>query len=107
MFFFYYYNKGKKNIELTEKDNFIIKIVGFNSIFMFFFSLFNSFFSSSFFSFIPIFIGGILNYLFYEYYSTQKVEYTSLSGIIALGQLLFRLLEGISFEDNYFLMEMK
>lgn len=47
--------------------------------------------------YISIVITGSLNYLLNFYYSTQSAEYISLSGIISLSQILFRLIE-FSFE---------
>ena len=36
---------------------------------------------------------GSVNFLLYDFYSCQKIEYISLSGVVSLSQLIFRLLE--------------
>jgi len=45
---------------------------------------------------------GALNFFLYNYYSLQKEEFITLSGIIALSQLIFRILEFCfePFKDN-------
>jgi hypothetical protein len=43
--------------------------------------------------YISIIITGSLNYLLNFYYSTQKAEYISLSGIISISQIIFRIIE--------------
>jgi len=79
-----------------------MKIIGCTSILMMIFSIINFIVPLPIISFLAIAISGKINYLFYEYYSTQKVEYTSLSGIISIGQIPFRGLEMlISFKENY------
>ena len=100
---FYYKIQAKKNlnkcIELREKERFIIKIIGIDCLLMLIFS-FLSFTNLSFFSFSAICISGNINFFFYEYYSTQQIDYTSLSGYISFGQLIFRLIElCFHFED--------
>ena len=97
------YKDEKKNI-LRQKETSIMITIGINSVFMLFISLFNRFFSSSIITFLAITISGQINYLLYEYYSTQQIEYTLLSGFISLGQIFFRLLEFeviISFEEDF------
>ena len=44
-------------------------------------------------SFISIFIGGTINFILTEYYSTQNIEYLPLSGFISFLNLLFKCLE--------------
>ena len=98
----WYYHRTEKGIKLCTKDKWIMIFIGCESILMIIFSIINYFFSLRGISFCAITISGNINYLFYEYYSTQKVEYTSLSGIISIGQVVFRGLELlIPFKKNY------
>lgn len=104
IYFFFYHHKKKENKKLLQedKDKWIIKFVGIDNILMFFASLINGIKSLSFISFGAISISGSINCLFYEYYSTQQVEYTSLYGFIAFGQVAFRLGElFLSFKKNF------
>ena len=43
--------------------------------------------------YISIMITGSINFILYDYYSLQKVEYIALSGIVSLASLLFRLVD--------------
>ena len=44
-------------------------------------------------SFMAIFIGGTINFILTEYYSTQNIEYLPLSGFISILNSLFKGLE--------------
>ena len=44
-------------------------------------------------SFIAILVGGTINFILTEYYSTQNIEYLSLSGFISVLNFFFKLLE--------------
>lgn len=93
--FCFWFNRNKidENLNLKQKDKLIISSMIIDSLFMMLFSFINRFASSSVITFFAISISGNINFLFYEYYSTQQVEYTSLSGFIAIGQVIFRSLE--------------
>ena len=97
---FYKINKGE-NISLQKKDKWIITLIAFDSILMIFFSLYNGLTSSPIISILAISLSGNVNFLFYEYFSTQQVEYTSLSGLISINQTIFRAFEFDSYEDNF------
>ena len=85
---------------MQKKDKWIITLIAFDSILMIFFSLYNGLTSSPIISFLAISLSGNVNFLFYEYFSTQQVEYTSLSGLISISQTIFRAFEFVSYEDN-------
>ena len=53
--------------------------------------------------YISIAITGSVNYILYDFYSCQEVEYISLSGAVSIAQLAFRLIETIfyRFEANW------
>ena len=52
--------------------------------------------------YISIVLTGSVNFLLYDFYSLQEVEYISLSGIVSISSLIFRLVELIwePFESN-------
>ena len=56
------------------------------------------------FLYICIALTGSINFLFYDFYSCQKSEYISLSGVVSLSQLIFRAVEffGEPFNSNSF-----
>ena len=94
-------HRKEKRIKLCTKDKWIMIFIYYESLLMIILSFINYFSSLPGISFFAITLGGNINYLFYEYYSTQKVEYTSLSGIISIGQVVFRGLEMlIPFKEN-------
>lgn len=102
---FYYYSCFKKdsnikNINLRQKERYIIIIIGCVCFSMIILSL-CAFTGLSCFNFLGICISGNINFFFYEYYSTQEIEYTSLSGYISIGQLIFRACEFINFKNIY------
>jgi len=43
--------------------------------------------------YLSILISGSINFILTEYYSSQKIEYFSLSGIICFSQVIFRIVE--------------
>jgi len=52
-------------------------------------------------SFKSIFIGGSVNFIFSAYYSSQYINYLSISGIVSISQVIFRLIEMlIKFNDE-------
>jgi len=52
-------------------------------------------------SFKSIFIGGSVNFIFSDYYSSQYINYLSISGIVSISQVIFRLIEMlIKFKDK-------
>ena len=93
IFLGYFFNK--KNNEFSV-NNLIEKSIMIYIIIVFIFSLAGSiaFLASNYCNsgivYCLIFITGSLNFIFYDYYSLQEVEYISLSGIISLAQLIFR-----------------
>ena len=44
-------------------------------------------------SFKSIMISGSVNFLFSEYYSTEYINYLSISGLVSIAQIIFRILE--------------
>ena len=92
-----------KDIEKENKDyeKIIIIIFLIEFIFIFITSFIFVFINDSDYLVIDIIIyifialTGSLNFFFYYYYSIQQEEYITLSGIISLSQLIFRLIEFI------------
>ena len=95
--------KFYKNKWCIPKEKYLLNIIilenslmsGFSFI-SFIFSFFSNktiIFIGKILFFIAIGMGGAINFIFSEYYSTQYIEYLSISGIIAVGQLLFRIIE--------------
>ena len=88
-------NKKYKNQSI---ENFIMICLCLSFLYVFILSIIYYFIDSEPYSlYISIVITGSLNYLLNFYYSTQKAEYISLSGIISISQIIFRLIE-FSFE---------
>ena len=99
---FYFKHREENQIKKQQKDIWIILFVALDGILLLIFSLMNYYLSSAVVTFLAITISGSINFLFYEYYSTQQIEYTSLSGFISLGQFIFRALElFVKFDKNF------
>ena len=98
----YEYKNTKKQIEsLNEqktsnkkKEIFIFACFFFENFLSFCFSIIYLIFdSNSIICYSSILISGSINFILTEYYSSQKIEYFSLSGIICISQIIFRLVE--------------
>ena len=71
-----------------------------NSI-VFISSIISFFFHWEGFIFISICFSGNINFLFYEYYSLVENEYITVSGFISFADVFFRLLELISYDEDF------
>ena len=98
----YEYENTKKQIKSLNdqklsnknKEIFIFACFFFENFLSFCFSIIYLIFdSNSIICYSSILISGSINFILTEYYSSQKIEYFSLSGIICISQIIFRLVE--------------
>ena len=105
------FEKIKKEIKKREKinkkkENYIyLFILIANGIFLICLLLYFYLIPSKWFCFIGILFGGTINYILTDYYSTQKVEFLSLSGILSISQIIFRILEFFK-NDSWIIFEL-
>ena len=98
----------KENYDKNNKEYLIEELIlgGLFLIFLFVFITSITFYiikdSEKIIIYISIVLTGSVNFLLYDFYSRQEVEYISLSGIVSISSLIFRLVELIwePFESN-------
>lgn len=87
-------NVRKKNINIFFEQS-IIFYIGLDFLYVFIISLIFRLKKNcdEIIVYISIIITGSINFILYDYYSLQKVEYISLSGIVSLAHTIFRFVD--------------
>ena len=95
LIYYIYIKITKKDFQNKNIENFIMicLILSFSYVFVLSIIYYFKEDSESYSLCISIILTGSLNFLLYFYYSTQEAEYISLSGIISISQIIFRIIE--------------